>query len=128
MPSPPRYSATVRVHDDNLPRYSLVFQPRNPPRAVLPAAHCLHKHRFHIRNSAAHKNKPWATLTVFSKADITTQKAPRFFGSDPVAGTIELDIETPLTVNSITISVGVTIASQLMTTTHLTLPYSYAEE
>ena len=107
MPSPPRYSAAVRVHDDNLPRYSLVFQPRNPPRAAVLPAHCLHKHRFHIRNSAAHKNKPWATLTVFSKADVTAQKAPRFFGSDPVAGTIELDIETPLTVNSITISVGV---------------------
>lgn len=96
---PPRYSTAVR---DDLPRYSLVFQPRNnPPRAVLPT-HC--KHRFHIRNGGAHKNKPWATLTVFSKADVTTQKAPRFFGSDPVAGTIEFDIETPLTVNSITIS------------------------
>ncbi|KIJ93581.1 hypothetical protein K443DRAFT_684471 [Laccaria amethystina LaAM-08-1] len=105
--SPPRYSTTVRVlpinDDDNLPRYSLVFQPRNPPQKVLPT-HCLHKHRFHIRNSAAHKNKPWATLTVFSRADVTTRKAPRFFGSDPVAGTIDLDIETPLTVNSITIS------------------------
>ena len=110
---PPNYSmADVSSVDPNEepppapPRYSMVLQPRrssdntqtrpNPTPSPSQA-----KHEYHI----SHKNKVWAILTIFSRSSTLTHAFPRFYGNDPVSGTVDLNLDSPQTINSITISV-----------------------
>lgn len=90
-PAPPRYSMIVqhrRSSNDTQTR-------RNPTPSPSET-----KHEYHI----SHKNKVWAILTVFSRPSILTHAFPRFYGNDPVSGTVDLNLDSPQTINSITIS------------------------
>src|SRR5690606_122004 len=67
---------------------------------------------FYIRAGSGSDARIWATLKVESRASPTSgnsggvQKPPRFCGGDSITGTISLDLEKPLTVNSVTLSVS----------------------
>ena len=93
---PPRYSFVP-------PRYSHV-----PAQQVTTEGVSRTEHTYSICSGL--KNKPWATLRVFSqpplKASPRNQKYPRFSSGDMIAGLIEFTLDSPQTVNSVTVSVG----------------------
>jgi hypothetical protein len=110
---PPSYSMVeVSLADSNEefppapPRYSMILQHRrssdNTQRRLNPTlSPSQTKHGYHISN----KNRVWATLTIFSRSSTLTHAFPRFYGNDPVSGTVDLNLDSPQTINSITISV-----------------------
>ncbi|KIJ93574.1 hypothetical protein K443DRAFT_645352 [Laccaria amethystina LaAM-08-1] len=109
---PPSYSMVeVSLADSNEefppapPRYSMILQHRrssdNTQRRLNPTlSPSQTKHGYHISN----KNRVWATLTIFSRSSTLTHAFPRFYGNDPVSGTVDLNLDSPQTINSITIS------------------------
>ncbi|KDR78631.1 hypothetical protein GALMADRAFT_223891 [Galerina marginata CBS 339.88] len=101
------------------PRYSLL----SPRSSAIVTPSCLGnnhdndlrvsgiKHSFPIRT-----NKPWATLSTYSprsvpgliqdeRAKSKDSKLPRFLGSVPMLGTVELDLESSQTIQQISITV-----------------------
>jgi hypothetical protein len=62
---------------------------------------CQHQHEFHIMN--ANRSHAWTTLRIFSRNAGST---PQFFGRDFIAGSVELDLEKPQKINSITLYVS----------------------
>jgi len=62
------------------------------------------EHSFPMRG-----NKPWATLYTFSRDLGEPQpkgKFPRFWGGEAIAGTVDLDLKSPTTIQQISITVG----------------------
>jgi len=62
------------------------------------------EHSFPMRG-----NKPWATLYTFSRDLGEPQpkgKFPRFWGGEVIAGTVDLDLKSPTTIQQISITVG----------------------
>ena len=109
------------------PRYSSVFS-RTQDRTRRTPAHTASDsrvassssgpqvHEYHIKSGG----KIWATLKVMSRTSVgsssssassssstpsSTQRVPRFTGSDLVQGSLELNLETPQNINSINLSV-----------------------
>jgi len=95
---PPRYSF--------VPRYSHLFGV--PAQQVTTEGVSRTEHTYSICSGL--KNKPWATLRVFSQPPLGAspghQKFPRFSSGDMIAGLIEFTLDSPQTINSITVSVG----------------------
>lgn len=116
------------------PRYSSVFnrtqdRPRRPhvhtasDSRVASSSSGPQVHEYHIKSGG----KNWATLKVMSRTSVgsssssassssstpsSTQRVPRFTSSDLVQGSLELNLETPQNINSITLSLrGRVIAS-----------------
>jgi hypothetical protein len=126
---PPRYSTIgapsnpVPTHGDPVPpgppAYSNVFQrpqsaaDRSPSavsplhsqrqRSQIPAPHFrngIHSYHYHIIGSKA---EPWATLKVYSP---DMQNTPYFTTGDPIRGVLELNLDTPQNISSISLSVS----------------------
>jgi hypothetical protein len=97
--SPPRYSFAP-------PRYSSVFGVS--AQQVTTEGVSRTEHTYNICSGL--KNKPWVTFRVFSQpplgASSRHQDFPRFSSGDMVAGLIEFTLDSPQTINSITVSVG----------------------
>lgn len=95
---PPRYSFVP-------PRYSHLFDVLS--QQVTEEGVSRTEHTYSICSGL--KNKPWATLRVFSQPPLDAsprhQKFPRFSSGDIIAGLIEFTLDSPQTVNSITVSV-----------------------
>ena len=97
--SPPRYSFAP-------PRYSSVFG-ISAQQVTTEGVSCA-EHTYNICSGL--KNKPWVTFRVFSQPSIGAsprhQDFPRFSSGAMVAGLIEFTLDSPQTINSITVSVG----------------------
>ena len=89
---------------------SLVYTPPDSP--VTPSSSGPQNHEYYIKSGG----KIWATLKVMSRTSVgpsssassslsSTQRVPRFTGSDLVQGSLELNLETPQNINSINLSV-----------------------
>ena len=84
------------------PRYSLIFQndvservgtsESEPPTST-------------YSFSLSTKGQPWVTLNIQTRLSKTIRKCPRFFGSDNVSGTIDLNLDKPQVINSINLLV-----------------------
>ena len=83
-----------------------------PDSPVTPDPSGLQVHEYHIKSG----REIWATLKVMSRTSVgstssassspsSTQRVPRFTGSDLVQGILELNLETPQNINSISLSV-----------------------
>ena len=80
-----------------------------PDSPVTPDPSGLQVHEYHIKSGG----EIWATLKVMSRTSVgstssslsSTQRVPRFTGSDLVQGILELNLETPQNINSISLSV-----------------------
>ena len=97
--SPPRYSFAP-------PRYSRVF---GAPAQQLTTEGVSHtEHTYNICSGL--KNKPWVAFRIFSQPSLGAssrhQDFPRFSSGDMVSGLIEFTLDSPQTINSITVSVG----------------------
>ena len=97
--SPLRYSSAP-------PRYSSVFGV-SAQRATTEGVSRT-EHTYNICSGL--KNKPWVTFRIFSRPSLGAsskhQDFPRFSSSDMAEGLIELTLDSPQTINSITVSVG----------------------
>lgn len=64
------------------------------------------RHRLYLKKNGA--AKPWATLRLTSRAPLPNSKVktPRFIGGDLVKGALELELDNPMSVQSITINVS----------------------
>jgi len=105
--SHPRLSvASVPPGYSFVPRYSHLFGV--PAQQVTTEGVSRTEHTYSIGSGL--KNKPWATFRVFSQppfdASLGHQKYPRFSSGDMIAGLIEFTLDSPQTINSITVSVG----------------------
>lgn len=75
----------------------------------------LHPFEYHIRTghgNRANRDQPWATLKLFSRSSSSSSstivgpgKMPKFTTKDLVQGCLELNLDSPLNVNSISLSV-----------------------
>ena len=80
-----------------------------PDSPITPDPSGLQVHEYHIKSGG----EIWATLKVMSRTSVgstssslsSTQRVPRFTGSDLVQGILELNLETPQNINSISLSV-----------------------
>jgi hypothetical protein len=120
---PPRYSTLVApsnaVPNHGPPAYSSVFQraqslesadarphiQRQSP--LFPASHPrnlngVHSHHsYHIIGS---KTEPWATLKVYSPS--SSHHTPYFTSGDLIRGSLELNLDTPQNISSVSLSVS----------------------
>ncbi|EDR05590.1 uncharacterized protein LACBIDRAFT_302914 [Laccaria bicolor S238N-H82] len=96
-PSPLRYSSAP-------PRYSSVFGVSAQQVTTEGVSHT--ERTYNICSGL--KNKPWVTFRVLSQPSLGAssrhQDFPRFSSGDMVAGLIELTLDSPQTINSITVS------------------------
>ncbi|TFK28973.1 hypothetical protein FA15DRAFT_632925 [Coprinopsis marcescibilis] len=60
------------------------------------------QHEYHL-SSNDNEDGPWATLSLLTRPS-SSQKNPRYYGGDMVAGVVELDLQRSLTVNSVTLT------------------------
>ena len=125
--APPRYSSVISL----IPTSSVISLTRtrtrrslahpasdnrvawsSPDSPVTPDPSGLQVHEYHIKSG----REIWATLKVMSRTSVgstssassslsSTQRVPRFTGSDLVQGILELNLETPQNINSISLSV-----------------------
>jgi hypothetical protein len=129
---PPRYSTLTRVAPSNPvaahpipptgpPAYSSVFQrpqsvepgdtrlstvsPRQRPLFPTPHSRNGSHFSYHIIGSKA---EPWATLKVHSPSSslLDRQNTPYFTTGDLIRGVLELNLETPQNISSISLSVS----------------------
>ena len=74
----------------------------------IPSSHSrngIHSHHYHIIGSKA---EPWATLKVYSplSSHLDRQNTPYFTTGDPIRGVLELNLDTPQNISSISLSVS----------------------
>ncbi len=64
------------------------------------------QHRLFLAKKGA--PKPWATLSLVSRPPLPNSlgKIPRFIGGDSVKGALELELESPTSIHSLTLNVG----------------------
>ena len=64
-----------------------------------------HSHHYHIIGSKA---EPWASLKVYSplSSHLDRQNTPYFTTGDPIRGVLELNLDTPQNISSISLSVS----------------------
>ena len=121
--APPRYSSVISLtrtrtrhspaHPASDNRVAWSSPGHTPPDSpVTPDPSGLQVHEYHIKSG----REIWATLKVMSRTSVgstssassslsSTQRVPRFTGSDLVQGILELNLETPQNINSISRSV-----------------------
>lgn len=99
---PPRYSNAFNQHGvtSGMGRGSSVSRSAG-----------LQPFEYHIKSGNVNKPQPWATLKVFSRSssslgsNSSSVKLPKFTSKDPVQGCLELNLESPQNINSISLSV-----------------------
>ena len=114
---PPRYSTLVAPSNPHPPpgppAYSSVFQRPQSSGSVdqrqtplFPACHPrngVHSHHsYHIIGS---KTEPWATLKVYSPSS-SRQNTPYFTSGDNIRGSLELNLDTPQNISSVSLFVS----------------------
>ncbi|KAF4619752.1 hypothetical protein D9613_004949 [Agrocybe pediades] len=115
---PPRYSSVF--HTTTLNREGRAEERRRARRATPGSNHDQDRtassfssarvFEYHIKGNG--KTSPWATLKVYSRSaasapstsNAEAQKIPRFTGQDLFQGSLELDLDSPQTINSISLS------------------------
>ena len=103
---PPRYS-NVGVNAE--PSSSQRQHSHNSPSGSVSRSAGLQPFECHIKSG--NKTQPWATLKVFSRSssslgsNSSSVKLPKFTSKDPVQGCLELNLESPQNINSISLSV-----------------------
>ena len=110
---PPAYSTVFQRHQSLEPvdtRPSSVSPLHTQPcqRPLIPASRSgngTHSHHYHIIGS---KSEPWATLKVYSPSSshLDRQNIPYFTTGDPIRGVLELNLDTPQNISSISLSVS----------------------
>ncbi|KDR78626.1 hypothetical protein GALMADRAFT_1258921 [Galerina marginata CBS 339.88] len=113
------------------PRYSLIsrrLSSQSLPNDIQEDVGRSHiEHLFPIRD-----NKPWATLLTFTPKSVPgliqeprpKSKLPRFLGSEPILGMVELDLESARTIQQITITLrGTIVSGSLVHDAHVFLEY-----
>ena len=94
-------SATASQLPD-LPTYSDIF---GDPEEQVPADAPPTQHDYVLQSGVLKNNKPWIMLHITTRPSSTPHKVPRFWGGDNVAGIIDLKLEQPHFVSSITLLV-----------------------
>lgn len=121
IPEPPRYSYIFPPSPEiQMPANSTqVLQPldargdnsrcRGPSQDPNQQRPNFVQHRLYLKKSSG---ETWATLSFVSRVPLPDVKsqAPRFFGEDSVPGTLELELDTPISVRSLTLNVGPNIS------------------
>ena len=101
--NPPSYSSVYR----NASRRRQPMSPRQDQN-VASGSSGPQVHEYHIKTGS--KSNPWATLQVFSKCSTDSgssgQKVPCFTSSDSVQGALQLTLDSPQNINSISLSVN----------------------
>lgn len=111
IPSPSSRPILPNQHSLINPRYSTLLSWINGPNsAAIADSEVQHKFQYSypIKN-----NKPWATLHLYTRDAIpgnprpskSQPKVPRFWSCDPIAGMVELDLDSPQTIQQIIIVV-----------------------
>ncbi|PPQ66742.1 hypothetical protein CVT26_009543 [Gymnopilus dilepis] len=99
--NPPSYSSVYR----NASRRRQPMSPRQDQN-VASGSSGPQVHEYHIKTGS--KSNPWATLQVFSKCSADSgssgQKVPCFTSSDSVQGALQLTLDSPQNINSISLS------------------------
>jgi len=115
---PPRYSGVFQRSTSNVRYHHRHRRPGANDHSIdsqLVAGS--HPFEYHIRTghgSKANRDQPWATLKVFSRSSSTSApsstimgpgKMPKFTSKDLVQGCLELNLDSPQNINSISLSV-----------------------
>ncbi|KIK03857.1 hypothetical protein K443DRAFT_94292 [Laccaria amethystina LaAM-08-1] len=105
---PPQYTVDTESPQNPVARRRLSHPPRYSNATALELQRqgsssgqdstCQHQHEFHIMNT--NRSHAWTTLRIFSRNAGST---PQFFGRDFISGSVELDLEKPQKINSITL-------------------------
>lgn len=107
-PGPPAYStASQQTHSSQPADVSPSADSplHSSSRSLFPTHHSrngIHKYHYHINGS---KVEPWATLKVYTSS-LERQNTPHFTNGDLIRGVVELNLDTPQNINSITLSVS----------------------
>lgn len=119
--SPPAYQSTSRRHGSRssrrhsqqaLPGYAqaVALELQRPGDDNSHGSIGRQQHEFYMLSGSRNDTRVWATLKVTSRATTSnsssTQKVPKFFGGDQITGCVQLDLNRPQTINSITVSVS----------------------
>jgi len=99
--SSPPTSPTASQFPD-LPTYFDIF---GDPEEQVPAGAPPTQHD-HVLQSGMLKNKPWVVMHITTRPSNIPHKVPRFYGDDNVAGIIDLKLDQPHIVSSITLLVS----------------------
>jgi hypothetical protein len=104
---PPQYSEleSTSANPTQLADPPTYFDIFGDPEEEVPAGAPPTQHD-HVLQSGMLKNKPWVTMRILTRPSSTPHKVPRFYGGDDVAGTIDLKLDQPQTVNSIALLVS----------------------
>ena len=111
-PEPPAYSSVFQRPQSVEPAHTRpsAASPLHTQRqrSQFPAPHSrngFHSHHYHIIGSKA---EPWATLKVYSPSSshLDRQNTPYFTTGDPIRGVLELNLDTPQNISSISLSVS----------------------
>lgn len=96
--SPPTSATSSQFPD--LPTYSDIF---GDPEEQVPAGAPPTQHDHILQGGVLKNNKPWVVLHIQTRPSSTPHTVPRLYGSDNVAGTIDLKLDQPHIVSSITL-------------------------
>ena len=97
----PTSSTALQLAD--LPTYFDIFG--DPEEQVPPGAPPT-QHDHMLQSGVLKNNKPWVILHINTRPSSIPHTVPRFYGSDNVAGIIDLKLEQPHFINSITLLVS----------------------
>jgi hypothetical protein len=108
-PEPPAYSTAF--HRTNSleppdPSPSSLSSPHVRSQSLSPTPHSrngIHTYHYHINGSKA---EPWAALKVYSPSNLDRENSPHFRNGDLIRGAVELNLDTPQNINSISLSVS----------------------
>lgn len=110
-PGPPAYSTALQpTHslEDADASSSAVSLPHTRTHGLFPTHHSsngIRRYHYHINGSKS-KAEPWATLKVYSpSSNLDEQNTPHFTNGDLIRGAVELTLDTPQNINSISLSV-----------------------
>ena len=87
----------------DLPTYFDIF---GDPEEQVPAGAPPTQHDHVLQSGVLKNNKPWVILHINTRPSSIPHTVPRFYGSDNVAGIIDLKLEQPHLINSITLLVS----------------------
>lgn len=105
---PPTYNTSLR--DTAIPRttappprYSAIY---GDPQEIVPTGSHPTEHEFTLRSGMMMTGKPWLTLRVLTRPSKLPHKYPRIFGGENIAGVVEIKLDQPMNINSITLHVS----------------------
>ena len=115
---PPRYSGVFQRPDSSARHHRQRRTGGSSYSTDSQQAAALQPFEYHIKTghgSKANRDQPWATLKVFSRSSSTSTpsstimipgKMPKFTSKDLIQGSLELNLDSPQSINSISLSVS----------------------